>query len=66
MKQAVSRRFDKIEAGGKIPDILFIDGGLGQLRIAQKIVDEKFVHLDKAPQLIGVAKGEAVNLDSKP
>ncbi len=58
MKQAVTRRFDKIEAGGKIPDILFIDGGLGQLRIAQKIVDEKFVHLDKAPQLIGVAKGE--------
>lgn len=58
MKQAVSRRFDKIEAGDKIPDILFIDGGLGQLRIAQKIVDEKFVHLDKAPQLIGVAKGE--------
>nr|WP_320127234.1 excinuclease ABC subunit UvrC [uncultured Shewanella sp.] len=58
MKQAVSRRFDKIEAGGKIPDILFIDGGLGQLRIAQKIVDEKLVHLDKAPQLIGVAKGE--------
>ncbi|GIU12153.1 excinuclease ABC subunit UvrC [Shewanella morhuae] len=58
MKQAVTRRFDKIEAGGKIPDILFIDGGLGQLRIAQKIVDQKFVHLDKVPQLIGVAKGE--------
>ncbi|MCP3127462.1 excinuclease ABC subunit UvrC [Shewanella sp. KJ2020] len=58
MKQAISRRFDKIEAGGKIPDILFIDGGLGQLRIAQKVVDEKFIHLDKAPQLVGVAKGE--------
>lgn len=58
MKQAISRRFDKIETGGKIPDILFIDGGIGQLRIAQKIVDEKFVHLDKVPQLIGVAKGE--------
>lgn len=58
MKQAISRRFDKIEAGGKIPDILFIDGGLGQLRIAQQIVDEKFTHLDKAPQLVGVAKGE--------
>lgn len=58
MKQAISRRFDKIEAGGKIPDILFIDGGLGQLRIAQKVVDEKFTHLDKAPQLVGVAKGE--------
>ncbi|WP_297895950.1 excinuclease ABC subunit UvrC [Shewanella sp.] len=58
MKQAISRRFDKIDAGGKIPDILFIDGGLGQLRIAQKVVDEKFTHLDKAPQLVGVAKGE--------
>lgn len=58
MKQAISRRFDKIEASGKIPDILFIDGGLGQLRIAQQVVDEKFTHLDKAPQLIGVAKGE--------
>lgn len=53
------RRFDKIDASGKIPDILFIDGGLGQLRIAQQIVDEKFVNLDKAPQLIGVAKGES-------
>ncbi|MGS0824226.1 excinuclease ABC subunit UvrC [Shewanella sp. 0m-8] len=58
MKQAISRRFDKISSSGKIPDILFIDGGIGQLRIAQKIVDEKFVALDNAPTLIGVAKGE--------
>ncbi|ASJ96929.1 excinuclease ABC subunit UvrC [Shewanella marisflavi] len=58
MKQAISRRFDKIEADGKIPDILFIDGGMGQLRIAQKVVNEKFAHLDVAPTLIGVAKGE--------
>ncbi|SQH76384.1 excinuclease UvrABC, endonuclease subunit [Shewanella benthica] len=58
MKQAITRRFDKIDKTGKIPDILFIDGGLGQLRIAQKIVDEKFAHLDTAPMLIGIAKGE--------
>ena len=58
MKQAISRRFDKIDATGKIPDILFIDGGIGQLRIAQKVVDEKFAELDVAPTLIGVAKGE--------
>ncbi|MGS0680811.1 excinuclease ABC subunit UvrC [Shewanella sp. 125m-7] len=58
MKQAITRRFDKITDKGKIPDILFIDGGIGQLRIAQKIVDEKFVALDNAPTLIGVAKGE--------
>lgn len=58
MKQAISRRFDKVAKGGKTPDILFIDGGIGQLRIAQKVVDEKFVALDHAPTLIGVAKGE--------
>ncbi|ABZ76904.1 excinuclease ABC, C subunit [Shewanella halifaxensis HAW-EB4] len=58
MKQAITRRFDKISSSGKIPDILFIDGGIGQLRIAQKVVDEKFVALDNAPTLIGVAKGE--------
>ncbi|WOT03760.1 excinuclease ABC subunit UvrC [Shewanella youngdeokensis] len=58
MKQAITRRFDKVSSGGKTPDILFIDGGIGQLRIAQKIVDEKFVALDRAPTLIGVAKGE--------
>ena len=58
MKQAITRRFDKIDKSGKIPDVLFIDGGTGQLRIAQKIVDEKFVDIDKTPMLIGVAKGE--------
>ncbi|WP_076413659.1 excinuclease ABC subunit UvrC [Shewanella sp. UCD-KL12] len=58
MKQAITRRFDKIDSTGKIPDILFIDGGTGQLRIAQKIVDEKFANIERAPLLIGVAKGE--------
>ncbi|WP_025819802.1 excinuclease ABC subunit UvrC [Shewanella marina] len=58
MNQALNRRFDKITELGKIPDILFIDGGLGQLRIAQKIVDQKFVNIDKVPMLIGIAKGE--------
>ncbi|WP_144209349.1 excinuclease ABC subunit UvrC [Shewanella donghaensis] len=58
MEQALSRRFDKIDNNGKVPDIVFIDGGLGQLRIAQQIVDEKCVHLDNAPLLIGVTKGE--------
>ncbi|WP_394132817.1 excinuclease ABC subunit UvrC [Shewanella maritima] len=58
MQQAISRRFDKIDANGKVPDILFIDGGIGQLRVAQKIVDDKCQHLDVAPLLIGVTKGE--------
>ncbi len=62
MKQALTRRFDNIEKSGKVPDILFIDGGTGQLRIAQKVVDEKFANLDVAPLLIGVAKGRAESL----
>ncbi|NKF51169.1 excinuclease ABC subunit UvrC [Shewanella sp. WXL01] len=58
MQQAISRRFDKIDNSGKVPDILFIDGGIGQLRIAQKVVDDKCQNLDKPPLLIGVTKGE--------
>ena len=58
MAQAITRRFDRIDNNGKIPDILFIDGGIGQLRIAQKIVDEKCAQLDNPPTLIGIAKGE--------
>ena len=58
MEQAISRRFDRIDETGKVPDILFIDGGLGQLRIAQNIVDEKCAHLAKPPLIVGVTKGE--------
>ncbi|MBO2632806.1 excinuclease ABC subunit UvrC [Shewanella algae] len=59
MKQALTRRFDKVNAQGKIPDIVFIDGGLGQLRMAQEVVNEKFVGIETVPTLIGVAKGES-------
>ncbi|OHY55806.1 excinuclease ABC subunit UvrC [Shewanella algae] len=59
MKQALTRRFDKVNAQGKIPDIVFIDGGLGQLRMAQEVVNEKFVGIEAVPTLIGVAKGES-------
>lgn len=58
MDQVIRRRFDKIDNTGKVPDIVFVDGGLGQLRIAQAIVDEKCAHLERQPLLIGVAKGE--------
>ena len=58
MSQAVTRRFDKVTEDAKVPDILFIDGGIGQLRCAQKIIDEKFNTLSNAPMIIGIAKGE--------
>lgn len=55
MRQAVLRRYQKLQSGeGTLPDILFIDGGKGQVAQAKQIFDE----LQIADVLIvGVAKG---------
>ena len=53
--QAIQRRYKKLKQGeGKIPDILFIDGGKGQLREAQQVLEELQVN---GVMLIGIAKG---------
>jgi excinuclease ABC subunit C len=55
MHQALTRRFSKIKEGeGKLPDILLVDGGKGQLAMAREVLEELAV-----PDLIllGVAKG---------
>lgn len=55
MHQALTRRFSRAKAGeGKLPDILLVDGGKGQLKMAQEVMQELQV-----PKLIllGVAKG---------
>jgi excinuclease ABC subunit C len=55
MHQALTRRFSKIKDGeGKLPDILLVDGGKGQLAMAREVLEELAV-----PDLIllGVAKG---------
>lgn len=55
MEQALDRRFTRLARGeAKIPDILLIDGGKGQLSQAHKIL-EKF-QLPEI-QLLGIAKG---------
>ncbi|GAB6040331.1 excinuclease ABC subunit UvrC [Endothiovibrio diazotrophicus] len=57
MRQALTRRYTKIKAGeGRVPDILFIDGGKGQMGVAEEVLEELQM-LDIA--LVGVAKGEA-------
>ena len=57
MRQALTRRYQKIAAGeGKVPDLILIDGGKGQLGIAVEVMQE--VGLTDIP-LVGVAKGEA-------
>ncbi len=55
MSQALNRRYTRlIKENRKIPDILFIDGGLGQVGVAKKIMNE--LQLDDV-QIVGVAKG---------
>ena len=55
MEQALDRRFTRLMKGeGKVPDILLIDGGKGQLTQAHGIL-EKF-QLPEI-QLLGIAKG---------
>lgn len=60
MKQALQRRYVKIVEGhGKIPDLILIDGGKGQVSAAQETLTE--LGLADIP-FLGVAKGE----DRKP
>ncbi|MEX9822134.1 excinuclease ABC subunit UvrC [Providencia vermicola] len=58
MHQVLTRRYGKHLDESKIPDIIFIDGGKGQLGQAKDVFDSLDVDWDKnRPQLIGVAKG---------
>ncbi|HEY3486723.1 MAG TPA: excinuclease ABC subunit UvrC [Gammaproteobacteria bacterium] len=55
LRQALERRYIRLKKGeGKIPDILFIDGGRGQVNAAIKILEELQV---SGVHIIGIAKG---------
>ncbi|GLX80289.1 UvrABC system protein C [Thalassotalea insulae] len=57
MAFALNKRYGKVTSTDKMPDIVFIDGGKGQLAKAEQF----FAELDLAttPLLVGVAKGES-------
>lgn len=56
MRQALTRRYEKVAAGeGACPDLILIDGGKGQIGVAQEVLIE--VGLEHL-MLVGVAKGE--------
>ena len=55
MKQALTRRYLRLKEGeGKLPDILFIDGGKGQVKQAEDVLEEMQV---SDVIIIGIAKG---------
>ena len=58
MEQALQKRYERDLEEDKIPDIIFIDGGKGQLNRALNVFQHLQVKWDKnRPHLIGVAKG---------
>ena len=55
MQQALTRRYGRIKDGeGKLPDVLLVDGGKGQLNIAREVMQALQV---PDLTLLGVAKG---------
>ncbi|MDO8933339.1 MAG: excinuclease ABC subunit UvrC [Rhodocyclaceae bacterium] len=60
MRQALTRRYEKVATGDSLaPDLILIDGGKGQHRVAREVLAElNLAHLAS----VGVAKGE----DRKP
>jgi len=57
MKQVLERRYTRLKKGeGKLPDILVVDGGKGQLRQAREVLQSLQI---QGVILLGVAKGTA-------
>ena len=55
MQQALERRYKRLQAGeGAMPDVLFIDGGKGQVTQAMSVLGELQI---EGVEVIGVAKG---------
>jgi excinuclease ABC subunit C len=55
IKQAVARRFARVKSGeAQAPDVLFIDGGLGQLNAALEALEELEIG---ELRVVGIAKG---------
>jgi len=56
MRQVLDRRYRKVVAGeGKLPDLVLIDGGKGQVTQAREVLEELGLG---SVAIIGVAKGE--------
>ncbi|SHH19282.1 excinuclease ABC subunit UvrC [Ferrimonas marina] len=60
MGQALTRRYQGSQEQENLPEILFIDGGKGQLTQAEEVMEQALADTGlEAPLLVGVAKGES-------
>ncbi len=58
MHQVLTRRFKDPDAG-EMPDLIFIDGGPGQLKQAEEVLTAAFAGVSRPmPLIVAVAKGE--------
>lgn len=60
MSFALNKRYGKVTSTDNMPDIIFIDGGKGQLSRAEEFFAklQTEIDLERIPLLVGVAKGE--------
>ena len=57
MREALLRHFSRLQKSNlSLPDICFIDGGLGQVNIALKVMEDLQI---TTVQIVGVSKGRA-------
>ena len=56
MEQALTRRYKRLKSGeGQLPELLVIDGGLGQVNRAMQVLGA--LELDHEVSILGIAKG---------
>jgi len=54
IREIVHRTINNLD--GNLPDLVVIDGGKGQLKIAKKVIDMNRAHLKTRPSLVAIAK----------
>ncbi|TXR53569.1 excinuclease ABC subunit UvrC [Reinekea thalattae] len=55
MQQAIHRRYARLQKENAVlPELLIVDGGKGQMAMAQQVMEELGIHIP----LLGIAKGE--------
>lgn len=57
MRQALTKRYKNQKNDEKRPDVIFVDGGKGQIGVAKEVLNEYTKEWDKKPILIGISKG---------